>query len=332
MPRVQTNGYRRVGFGGEQSGGKHLVHRLVALAFKLPRLPGQDTVDHINGDPSDNHVANLRWASQREQNTYSYATNMTRGSNAGRQSKPVRCRSLGGNNEDWTTYPSICEAVRVLHLHAYSVHQCIVGKLKHVGGLEFEYADPTEPDVLDGEEWRTIEGTTAAISSLGRVRSARGVVSTPKASRDGYRRTQVGGKNSRIHRLLAVAFNLPRRPDQLEVDHINNDPSDNRLCNLRWASREEQVRHSYVSNMMRSSHTTRQKKPISVRKVGSDDWVTFASMNEAAQSVGMTRSRLTACNGHKRTQIDGYEFAWPTEPDIDGEEWRDVVLESERMM
>jgi hypothetical protein len=31
--------------------------------------------------------------------------------------------------------------------------------------------------------------------------------------------------------------NVPHRPDQTEIDHLNGDPSDNRLDNLRWVTR-----------------------------------------------------------------------------------------------
>tara|TARA_R110000868_G_scaffold16113_2_gene73013 strand:+ start:152 stop:619 length:468 start_codon:yes stop_codon:yes gene_type:complete len=42
----------------------------------------------------------------------------------------------------------------------------------------------------------------------------------------------------RIHRLLALAY-IPNPENKKEVDHINRNRSDNRLENLRWASRYE---------------------------------------------------------------------------------------------
>ena len=42
-----------------------LVHRLVAKAF-IPNPDGKPNVDHIDTDPSNNRVDNLRWVSQHE--------------------------------------------------------------------------------------------------------------------------------------------------------------------------------------------------------------------------------------------------------------------------
>ncbi len=45
---------------------RRTLHRLVAQAFLPPPQPGQTDVAHNDGNPSNNHVSNLRWATHRE--------------------------------------------------------------------------------------------------------------------------------------------------------------------------------------------------------------------------------------------------------------------------
>lgn len=82
-------------FEAQINGKYHLLHRLIAVAFDLPKEDDQDTVDHIDNDPSNNRKENLKWANQSEQIERSHATNEERGSSAPKQSKPVEGRELG---------------------------------------------------------------------------------------------------------------------------------------------------------------------------------------------------------------------------------------------
>lgn len=56
---------------------------------------------------------------------------------------------------------------------------------------------------------------------------------------DGYSRIQIQGKPYSVHRLVAETF-IPNPENKPTVDHINRNRSDNRVCNLRWATYKEQ--------------------------------------------------------------------------------------------
>lgn len=51
-------------------------------------------------------------------------------------------------------------------------------------------------------------------------------------------------KTYKIHQLVANAF-LGPRPEKQEINHINRDRSDNRLCNLEYVSHQRNMKHCY---------------------------------------------------------------------------------------
>ena len=138
------------------------------------------------------------------------------------------------------------------------------------------------------EYWKDIQGYRGAyqISSLGRVRRTkvvhRGRFRYPievvlNCSTNGrYPKVVLGGRNGRsqfIHRLVAKHF-IPIPPQydgmaRLEVDHINGDPTDNRVENLRWCSPKENCNYSLHKRNMSAALRGRtpwnkgKKRPLS---------------------------------------------------------------------
>ena len=60
----------------------------------------------------------------------------------------------------------------------------------------------------------------------------------------------IGGKKRRVHQLVATAF-LDNPLGLLEIDHINNDGTDNRVSNLRWCTHKSNMRNPLTKEVQR---------------------------------------------------------------------------------
>lgn len=125
------------------------------------------------------------------------------------------------------------------------------------------------------KEWKPVVGYEGLyeVSRDGDVRS----VKTQRVLKSyvenlGYPRVTLydGGivKNCKVHRLVAMAF-IDNPEAKSEVNHINGVKTDNKACNLEWATRAENIRHAWDSGLneenregMRNKMSIRMSKQV----------------------------------------------------------------------
>lgn len=133
----------------------------------------------------------------------------------------------------------------------------------------------------EGEEWKFLPDTEDyAVSSLGRVVSF--VKKAPQLLKLVIQETRgrkyvhvcIHSKKVRVHRLVAKAF-LPKPNGASEIDHINNDGTDNRACNLMWCTHKENMGNPITKKNKEiyypRSESLRNELGVTVRVFGSDN-------------------------------------------------------------
>lgn len=327
-------GYHATTIGGSFK----YVHRLVARAFLGPP-PDELTqvVNHKDWNPSNNHASNLEYVTPAQNVQHSYS-NPKRNTCAAANSKPVVGRQRGTTHWQW--YPSAREAARQSWCSLSSVHRCCTGVVASCRDLEFRFAD-SQPPLLSGEEWRAAlhpqTGKPIArwkVSSLGRVKSSRNVISWGSKQRDGYRMIGASSEgvcaNFRVHRLVARAF-LGANPDASShvVHHKDGDPGNNCVENLTYVTQAENIWHSW--NTAFRCRTLATSKPVWGRRVASTFWEWYPSMQEASRRLGVHPSSISAqCRGTGK-HAGPYEFCFAELPGSEyilGEEWREIIFDA----
>ena len=239
-PTLNEDGYLQVNINGTTE----RVHRLVAQVF-LSNPENLPWVDHIDNNRVNNSVDNLRWVTKQENSSNrKVSTKNTTGHNGINLTRYGTYRAFAYYNGRHLekTEKTLEEAIRTRETLLESLRNGHPGRAKKPRKM---HSNDRRPE----GNWQMIKGfPDYDISSDGRIWSRlSGIVVTPIRRRQGF---TVGLLNSdgvltgtqSIHQLVADAF-LPRPDisDATLVDHINRNPYDNRVENLRWCTHQQNM-------------------------------------------------------------------------------------------
>lgn len=126
-------------------------------------------------------------------------------------------------------------------------------------------------------------------------------------------------KTIKAHRIVAETF-IDNPENKNTVDHINAIRTDNRVCNLRWATNKEQANHPHNIEAHLNSvcpdifryygrlHNYNRKKAKAYKDgvlVGE-----YPSLKEAARILGINYTKASECANGKRKHCGGYTLRY----------------------
>lgn len=187
--------------------------------------------------------------------------------------------------------------------------------------------------------WKTIPGTNDSYSAndeAGQIKSndrfgpdgrkLKGKILKPFIQNSGYCVVDLRINNHTekhlVHRLMAKTF-LGDYSEMLEINHINCDKQDNRLCNLECVTRKENLRHAREHGLIKASESQLEQrdkikyisremnsKPIDMLSLSGIFEEHFEALKDAQRKYGFDVSAIRrAANGEQETSY-GHLWKW----------------------
>lgn len=274
-----------------------LRHVFVAKAF-IDNPDKKPVVNHINGIRCDNRVSNLEWVTHKE-NCEKVVFKALKKSNT------IAVNQFTLDGEFVKTFESVNDAILECGAHCATFHNCLNYKIELNG---FLWVRESQIEVLQDEEWVIVnyQNISIPVSSLGRVKTVSGKITYGSKTADGYMVCKFDNKTIRVHRLVMLGKDPRDDYDKYVVDHINENKSDNRIENLRWATIGENNQFSHNSG----SRKTVGGSYVSVSQYTLDNVFirSFKSIKEAGMSITVSSTGISACCRGVQKTAGGYKW------------------------
>lgn len=178
---------------------------------------------------------------------------------------------------------------------------------------------------MNAEVWADIKGFEGLyqVSSLGRVKSltraarcghkGKGFKKVPeRILKEGnylgyskvYLRKEGKQFNFRVHRLVAEVF-IPNPLNKPQVNHIDEDSSNNKVENLEWVTQKENNNHG--TRTLRASK--KKSKKVIGKSIVSQEVLKFNSVSETC-SKGFNPSHVASCARGERATHKGFKWSY----------------------
>lgn len=165
------------------------------------------------------------------------------------------------------------------------------------------------------EIWKDIKDYEGLyqVSNLGRVKSLyTNRILNPMKHTKGYLRVRLYknsvASNQRIHRLVAEAF-IPNPENKPQVNHIDENKTNNRVDNLEWVTNKENCNHGTRNERVSKTMSI----PIIATNIKTGELKEFYGSNECARQLGLHYQHISAVLKGVRKQTGGYTFKYKEE-------------------
>ena len=92
-----------------------------------------------------------------------------------------------------------------------------------------------------------------------------------RKGREGYLVVKLYKENNKyylaVHRAVAMAF-IPNPKNKPQINHINNQRTDNNVNNLKWVTQSENMRHDYKTGIRNMSILEKHPRHIHKMRMG----------------------------------------------------------------